>query len=110
MENLLITGTLTFDPPDPLKPAGKYVFQRVAPGKGNLPGHPAFDLQLRRHVIPFDPMTPAQLARRALLAAAVARWHATAPAERQQWAGIAKQRKISLFNASVSDYLKNPPT
>lgn len=110
LDTLLITGTLTFKPANPLLPKAKYVFQRVAPGAGNLTERPGLDLQMRRHVIPVDPMTPAQLARRALMAAAVARWHATPPQDRQQWAGLAKSRSISLFNASVSDYLKNPPT
>jgi hypothetical protein len=107
MKNLLITGTLTFKPDDPLLPLGRYVFQRVTPGKGNLPERHALDLQLRRHVIPLDPKTAPQLGRRALMAAAVARWHATAPEDRQQWASAAKDRNIPLFYACVSDTLRN---
>lgn len=103
----LITGTLTFKPNDPTLPLGKYVFQRVAKGQGNLPDRPTLDLQLRRHVIPLDPMTPAQLARRALMAAAVARWRARTSADLERWAPIAKNKNIPLFNACCSDTLKN---
>ena len=107
MIHLLITGTLTFDPADPLKPLGKYVFQRVRPGFGNLPDRKALDLQLRRHVVPIDPKTSAQMARRALMAAAVARWHARTPADLERWKPIAHERNIPMFNACCSDTLKN---
>ena len=107
MKNLLITKTLTFKPDNPLLPHGKYVFQRVAPGKGNLPDRPALDLQLRRHVIPLDPMTPAQIARRDLFRAAVARWRSPIGDDMDRWHLIARRRSIPLFNACLSDILKN---
>ena len=107
MKFLLITKTLTFKPDDPALPFGKYVFQRVAPGKGNLPDRKALDLQLRRHVIPIDPMTPAQIARRDLFRAAVARWRAPMGDDLDRWELIAQKRSIPLFNACLSDILKN---
>ncbi len=107
MKALLITKTLTFKPDDPLLPFGKYVFQRVAPGKGNLPEFVGVNLQLRRHVIPLDPQTPAQLGRRALARAAVQRWRDTPEQGRQQWQPLAKRKSVSLFNACMSDTLTN---
>jgi hypothetical protein len=107
MKNFLITQTLTFQPDDPPRPLGKYVYQRVAPGKGNVTARPAKDLQLRAHVIPIDPHTPNQVARRLLLAAAVARWHATPLQEREQWRPLANARALTLYMASISDTLTN---
>lgn len=107
MKALLITKTLTFKPADPLLPLGKYVFQRVRPGYGNLPDRPALDLQLRRHVIPIDPKTAAQMARRALFAAAVARWRAPIGDDMERWKTNAQNRSIPVFNAAVSDVLRN---
>lgn len=107
LNSLELTGTLKFDPADPLLPLAKYVFQRTAPGKGNIAGFGLFDRQMRRHIIPLDPMTPAQLARRALMAAAVARWHASTPQDKDTWKINAQNRSITVFNACISDILKN---
>ena len=106
-EALLITKTLTFTPTNPPRPHGKYVFQRVAPGKGNIAGRPAWDLQLRAHVIPVDPQTPAQVARRDHFRAAVAFWHASTAQDREQWKKTAENRSIPVFNAALSDLLQN---
>ncbi len=107
MKNLLITKTLTFKPDDPTLPLGKYVFQRVRPGLGNLPDRPHLDLQLRRHVIPTDPQTIAQIARRDLFRAAVARWRAPLPGDLDRWKTTAQNRSIPVFNAALSDVLLN---
>ena len=104
---LLITKPLTFAPTNPPRPLGKYVFQRVRPGFGNVTGRKARDLQLRLHVIPLAPMPAAQLARRALMAAAVTRWHASTDQDKAEWKINAQNRSISVFNASISDTLKN---
>ncbi len=109
MEHLLITKTLTFKPDDPLLPFGKYVFQRVAPGKGNIPSRPALDLQLRRHVVPPDPRTPAQLARRDKMRQAVLIWHGLSDAEKLEWKARGTARRISGFNAFVSAVLNGAP-
>lgn len=107
MKYLTITKTLTFEPEELGLPFGKYVFQRVAPGRGNVPGRPRADLQLRRHVIPADPETPAQIARRDLFRAAVERWHARTPSDLDHWKQTAHKKRIPLFNACLSDTLKH---
>ena len=107
MKALLITKTLTFTPDDPPRPFGKYVFQRVKPGLGNISGRSGLDLQLRAHVIPLDPKTPAQLARRALFAAAVGRWRSPLAGDMERWEKTAQNRSIPVFNAALSDVLSN---
>jgi len=104
---LLITKTLTFTPNNPPRPFGRYVFQRVRPGLGNLPGFPHLALQLRAHVIPIDPKTAAQMARRDLMRAAVARWHTSTDQDKAQWKINAQDRSISVFNSCISDTLRN---
>lgn len=105
--HLLITQSLNFEPVDPPRPAGRYTYQRVKPGLGNVTGRQERDLQLRTHVIPFDPMTPAQIARRDLMRAAVAFWHVATSQDKEAWKITAQKRQISVFNACVSDVLKN---
>lgn len=107
MKYLELTGTLKFKPADPLLPLAKYTFQRTAPAKGNLKGFGLFDRQMRRHVIPLDPKTLSQVARRDLMRAAVARWHASTAQDKNQWKSDALNRAISVFNASIADTLKN---
>lgn len=85
----------------------KWVYQRVLKGCGNIPTRHPRDMQLRRHVIPDDPQTTAQLARRAVFAAAVAAWHALTPAERQAWAEQGKPRALPGYNWFISHYLRN---
>lgn len=105
--NLLITQTLNHAPTDPPRPMGKYVYQRVRPGLGNVASSPDASLQCRLHVVPLDPRTPAQLARRDHLRAAVVRWHETPVQDRGIWQALADRKNITLFNASVSDALTN---
>lgn len=104
---LEIAGKINLPEAGPLRPAGAYVYQRTAPGKGNIPADPAHALQLRRHVVPFDPQTPAQMARRAAFAAAVAAWQDLTPEQRETWRQPGKARNLSPFNAYLSATLKN---
>lgn len=102
---ITVRGSLFLSEPGSSLPPGRYTFQKVAPGLGNVPGVRHSDLQMRRTVIPADPQTPAQLARRAALAAAVAAWHAAPPEDREQYRPLAARRQISLFNAWISAHL-----
>lgn len=107
IEGLIVTGTLTETSSTAGGVTERVVYQRVAKGFGNITTKHSFDLQRRRHVVPADPRTQSQVARRGLMAAAVARWKNTPPADRVQWAQLAKSRNIPLFSASCSDTLKN---
>lgn len=100
--SLLITGTLTEQDQTGLTPPEKVVYQRVAKGHGNITMPNTFDLQRRRHVVPADPKTSAQLARRAAFAAAVASWHTATQEQREAVRPLADRRRISLFNAWIS--------
>ena len=85
LPGLLATHTVWVPQPDPNAPPVRMVMQRTGAGFGNVEGIPGQKLQLRAHIIPYDPKTPAQLARRALFAAAQAAWYALTPAERATW-------------------------
>lgn len=106
IESLDLRGTL--QEPDPANPAQsvKVVYQAVAPGLGNIANGGAFDRQRRAHVVPADPRTPAQLARRSKMADAVAAWHAASPENRRAYEEAAKVRRISVFNAFISNFLR----
>ena len=60
---LNIRGTVYLAEPPPGHIPGRFTFQRVRAGFGNLPGGTGYDMQIRRTVTPADPMTPAQMAR-----------------------------------------------
>lgn len=104
---ILITGTLKMTPPGTVDPPVKMVFQRVRAGLGNAGKFGSMDVQLRQHVIPADPKTAAQIARRDLMRAAVARYRAMTGIDLDPFKKTAEKRRISVFNAVVSDTLKN---
>jgi hypothetical protein len=111
MKTLLsIKGTLTFEPADPPRTLGKYVYQRVQPGLGNVASDPSKSLQLRAHTIPTDPQTAPQLARRAVFSNAVAAWQALSEAEKNSYAPEAAKRGLPAYQFFLSRYLRNGST
>jgi hypothetical protein len=108
MKTLLsIKGTLTFEPTDPPRVLGKYVYQRVAPGLGNVTSDPTRSLQLRAHVTPTDPSTAPQLARRALFSQAVAAWQALSPSEKDTWRPEAAKRGLPAYQFFLSRHIRD---
>ncbi len=106
-EVLDIRGTVTECPPVAPLVCEKVVYQKVRAGLGNISNGGRYDRQRRAWVKPHDPMTPAQLARRAKFAAAVAAWHALTQTERDQYKSQAKNKSISAFNAYISVFMRN---
>lgn len=104
---LEINGTITED--DPANPGQtiRICYQRVAPGTGNLPGNGTYNRQRRRVVIPTDPKTPAQLARRQKLTTAVAAWRALSPQLKATWNTIGAKRALPGYNAFISAHMRN---
>jgi hypothetical protein len=102
-------GALT--EPDPDAPDGRtrIVYQRCAPGTGNVPGVPGRRLQRRAYHIPADPRTPMQLALRARFAAATAAWQALDPYDRQDWRDRASSRGPTGYMLFVSAYCRAHP-
>lgn len=96
---LLVTKTVWVPGPTPADPPIKKVIQRVQPGLGNVNGFQDRSLQLRTHVIPADPRSPAQLACRAKFAAAMAEWKNMGAAERKYWIDLGNKSAISGMNA-----------
>ena len=106
LRSIFPTKTISMAPANPPRPAGKYVFQRVAPGLGNVVGTPGRVLQLRSHVIPFDPKTLPQIFHRMHFVNAVAAWHAATQEEKAVAIPTAEQKNITLFNAYISDWMR----
>lgn len=100
--SLTLRGTITECTPADPPACTKVVYQKVAPGKGNLPGTGDYAYQRRRHVIPADPRTPAQVARRATFAAAVTEWQAMTDDQRRAWRAAAAGLAISGYNLYIS--------
>lgn len=81
------------------------VYQRTAPGHGNVAGDPLRILQNRAYV-PHNPShTPAQQARRALFAAGVTAWHTTDAGTKERYRWAAGARGLTGFNLWMSDWL-----
>lgn len=59
--------------------------------------------QIRAHVIPFDPQTPAQIARRTAFQTAMANWSALSPAQKQAYNAQAQPLKISGVNLFIRE-------
>lgn len=85
------------------------VFQKTGYGLGNVPGDPQRRLQVRAWVIPNDPRTLAQQARRLHMANANTAWHALSQAEKNAYIPNAKKKRITAHNAFVSAWLLTPP-
>ena len=107
--NLFITGSL-FEP-HPTDPGARVrvVYQRVGKKYGNIntPGGKA--QQRRRHVIPYDPRKPYQLALRARFRDATAAWHAADESTRQDYRDRAAHLPHTGFNQFVSDWTRAHP-
>lgn len=100
--SLEIRGTIEFCPVEPPRPCGKYVFQGVKPGLGNVPNRKHKDLQLRRHVIPFDPKTPQQIMRRTAFRIAIYEWRALPLAQQIQWHEFGRGSRLPGYNRFLS--------
>ncbi len=61
---------------------------------------------VRRHAIPFNPKTPAQVNVRAAMTLLVAQWKTEIPAYQEEWNTYGKTLNISGFNAYVSRGMK----
>ena len=102
-----IKGKLSLTPADPPRPAGRYVFQRVRAGLGNITSEPARNMQLRAHVIPIDPKTPAQLSRRSLFAQAVLAWQSATPEQKAEAATAGVDARLPAYQWFVGDYIRH---
>jgi hypothetical protein len=99
-------GTLSGVPYGTSLPNGKYVYQKVAPGLGNDPTDATATQQIRRHVVPQDPQTPAQLVQRAKMLAAMNAWRALSPEAIAGWRMRAKKRSTTGFHFFISQHLR----
>ena len=86
---------------------GNFVFQRTKPESANCTEHGDPRLQIRRHVIPFDPMTPAQLAQRRKLTNAAFEWHNLSDTARQREYAKANGNKSKAYANFCARKLKS---
>jgi len=105
--NLGIRGKVTECITEPTPVCETVVYQKTKPGSGNIPGDPTGTLQRRRWVIPYDPQTAPQLARRAVFADAVSTWQAMTTEEQDAWAEIGNKRNLPGYHTFLSAYLNN---
>lgn len=106
---ILTTGTLRIT--DHSQPLGyrRIIIQRTSKGSGQIPYSAKYDLQIKPYQKPGNPNSPAQQSRRARFADAVTAWHDATDAERQRSNKTAKKRRITNFNAYISNYIKLHP-
>lgn len=106
LPGLLGTKTVWVPQPDPQAPPVRMVLQRTAPGLGNVEGARERRLQLRAHVIPADPRTPAQLAQRAAFAAAQTAFYALSPGDRDALRAPAALANLTARQYFTREFLK----
>ncbi len=85
---------------------GNRVYQRTAPGKGNIPNGGRYDLQNRAYVAHNLSHTAAQITNQNKFRAAVAAWRLLTPAEQKNYRDAASQRGITAYNLFISNWLK----
>jgi hypothetical protein len=112
---------LVSDPNDPPPPCGldvsgkigQTVFQRTIPWIAQGVKGPGLVTQIRRHVIPYDPRTTAQLLNRARFAAAVAAWRHLTAAQQSAYNDRASRLEppVDGRNLWIREYAKaHPPS
>jgi hypothetical protein len=101
-----LAGTLSGVPFGTSLPDGKYVYQSVAPGLGNVEWDDTRTLQCRAHVVPTNPQTEAQQANRAKFAQALAAWQALSIEQRAAWQKIASRAGRRAYDIFMSDWLE----
>lgn len=86
----------------------RVVFQATGARGSNLTSPLGKPRQVRRHVIPKDPRTPAQIAQRNQLKQAMLAWQALTEPEKQTWRNKAKGQPLTGCMLFVSQY-RQPP-
>lgn len=109
LKSITPSGTVRITPTNPPRAPGRYVFQRVKRGLGNVIDHPGRALQLRTHVIPYDPRTLAQRRQRTHMRNAVAAYHAATEQEKHAQHADAITRQVTDFNAYLAHWMRTNP-
>ena len=104
-----VRGTVTECGPGPAPVCEKVVYQGTAIGAGNISNGGKYNRQRRAYVVPSDPHTPAQVARRTFFAAAVHEWQALSPEAKAAWKQAGRARNIPGYSAFLSAYLRGSP-
>lgn len=107
-----LRGTLSGTPAIPLKPPGKYVYQRTAKGNGNVPEDLTNRQQCRRHVIGTTQHTVKQQPYRLRFALGVETWRGMTEQQKEAWRIPARTLHLNRFQGFMREWgrTKQPPT
>jgi hypothetical protein len=107
--SLDIKGSLIV--PDEANPGEvkKVVYQGTTPQFANYETNDGKPRQVREWVIPYDPKTTPQLKQREKLRRAVQAWFDSDQAQRETALATAIKKKVTLFMAFISDWIKASP-
>ena len=86
---------------------GNLVYQRTAPGLGNVPGDETRTLQVHAYVPNNTSRSPAQLACRDNFRAGMLAWHALPPEQRADLNAYASRSALSGMNVFLSIQLRS---
>jgi len=86
---------------------GNVVYQKTAPGCGNIPGDKTRTLQVHTYVPHNYSNSPAQLACREKFRAGMLAWHALTPSERADFNHYASKSALSGMNVFLSIQLRS---
>jgi hypothetical protein len=100
-----LRGTVTIYTDDERTQTATVVYQRVAPGCGNIRGDGSYNRQRRAHVSTPNPNTTKQQQQRALMAHAVATYRELTPEQKAAYEPAAKRAGYTRYNAYVAEYL-----
>jgi len=106
---LTLTGILTGVPPGTAKPSGKYVYQKTAKGRGNIPGDKTRTYQVRRWVRGTQPNTPGQQPGRGKFALGVGHWHTLSDPEKETFRIPAEQLRLNRFQFFMREWMRSEP-
>lgn len=107
--HLQLTGILKGVPFGTTKPLGKYVYQKVAAGLGNIPGSKNRREQVRRWVRGTQVNTPAQQPQRGRFALGVTAWHALTEPEKETYRVPAEKLHLNRFQLFMKIWCKTQP-
>jgi len=104
-----LRGILTGPPAIPLKPHGKYVYQKTVAGHGNIPEDKSNRQQCRRWVRGTLVHTAKQQPYRARFALGVEAWHGLTDSEKETWRVPGAKLHLNRFQSFMRNWCRTQP-
>lgn len=102
-----IKGTLTLCDDADCTTSHKVVFQGCSAASANYFVGNHQPRMMRAYVIPYDPKTGPQLARRQKFRDGATAWDALAPSIKNQWKAAGSARGLTGYNVFMSEFLRH---